>query len=220
MLTYNMEHRDNESRYYYIYKMIKKDIQDGTLRKGEKLPSKRALAEHLGVSLITVENAYQMLKEEGYIEPRERSGYFVCEIHAFSRERVEEQKLHMLPQKAEYVRDGRLDDTAAANFPYSVYFKTIRGVITDYGEELMRRSPNEGCAILRNSIASYLLRYRGVFAQPEQIICMERLCVCWGRIKSMGLRILHTHRFARCTKGPEQCVNFLPWERTEYEVKF
>ncbi|MDD6639061.1 MAG: PLP-dependent aminotransferase family protein [Lachnospiraceae bacterium] len=170
MLTYNMEHRDNESRYYYIYKMIKKDIQDGTLRKGEKLPSKRALAEHLGVSLITVENAYQMLKEEGYIEPRERSGYFVCEIHAFSRERVEEQKLHMLPQKAEYVRDGRLDDTAAANFPYSVYFKTIRGVITDYGEELMRRSPNEGCAILRNSIASYLLRYRGVFAQPEQII--------------------------------------------------
>ena len=85
MLTYNMEHRDNESRYYYIYKMIKKDIQDGTLRKGEKLPSKRALAEHLGVSLITVENAYQMLKEEGYIEPRERSGYFVCEIHEIGR---------------------------------------------------------------------------------------------------------------------------------------
>ncbi len=62
MLTYHMEHRNSESRYYYIYKMIKKDIQEGKLKKGEKLPSKRALAEHLGVSLITVENAYQRLK--------------------------------------------------------------------------------------------------------------------------------------------------------------
>ena len=35
---------------------------------------------------------------------------------------------------------------------------------------MLYRSPNEGCAILRNSIASYLLRYRGLFAQPEQII--------------------------------------------------
>ena len=34
----------------------------------------------------------------------------------------------------------------------------------------MERSPNEGCAILRNAIAKYLLRYRGIFAQPEQII--------------------------------------------------
>ena len=56
------------------------------------------------------------------------------------------------------------------SFPYSLYFKTVRSVITEYGEELLYRSPNEGCAILRNSIASYLLRYRGLFAQPEQII--------------------------------------------------
>lgn len=169
MLTYNLENRDSEPRYYYIYKMIKKDIQSGALPKGGKLPSKRALAEHLGVSVITVENAYQMLREEGYIEPRERSGYYVCEIHALSGARTPEYELQMLPEK----RRDSADESRADNvvdFPYSLYFKTVRHVISEYGRELMQRSPNEGCAILRNSIAAYLLRYRGVFAQPEQII--------------------------------------------------
>ena len=73
MLTYNLTQRKDESKYYYIYKSIRRDIEGGTLKKGEKLPSKRSLAEHLGVSLITIENAYQMLKDEGYIEPRERA---------------------------------------------------------------------------------------------------------------------------------------------------
>ncbi|MCI7108150.1 MAG: PLP-dependent aminotransferase family protein [Lachnospiraceae bacterium] len=170
MLTYNLEQRNGESKYYYIYKMIRKDIEMGNLKKNQKLPSKRSLADHLGVSLITVENAYQMLKDEGYIEPRERSGYYVCEIHAIVPGKEKKQKLQMLPEITEHIEDGRLSNTALKSFPYSLYFKTIRSVITEYGEELLQRSPNEGCAILRNSIAAYLLRYRGVFAQPEQII--------------------------------------------------
>ena len=170
MLTYNLEQRNDEPKYYYIYKMIRKDIESGMIKKNEKLPSKRSLAEHLGVSLITVENAYQMLKDEGYIETRERSGYYVCEIHVVGGEREKNQKLHMLSEHIEEIGDGRLQNTAQDSFPYSLYFKTIRSVKTEYGEELLNRSPNEGCAILRNSIASYLLRYRGIFAQPEQII--------------------------------------------------
>lgn len=170
MLTYNLDKRNDEPKYYYIYKMIRRDIEAGNLQKGEKLPSKRSLAEHLGVSLITVENAYQMLKEEGYIEPRERSGYYVCEIHAITSGKSTNQNLRMLPEEQERIKDGRLMETVMDSFPYSRYFKTVRSVITEYGEELLQRSPNEGCAILRNSIASYLLRYRGVFAQPEQII--------------------------------------------------
>ena len=170
MLTYNLEQRNDEPKYYYIYKMIRRDIERGKLKKGEKLPSKRSLAEHLGISLITVENAYQMLKDEGYIEPRERSGYYVCEIHVIGEMKEQNQQLHMLPEIPEEIEDGRLQNAALSSFPYSLYFKTVRSVITEYGEELLYRSPNEGCAILRNSIASYLLRYRGLFAQPEQII--------------------------------------------------
>ncbi len=170
MLTYDMDSRDGSSKYYYIYQMIRRDIESGILVKNQKLPSKRSLAEHLGVSLITVENAYQMLKDEGYIEPHERSGYFVCEIHAFPSGREKKHELKMLPETGGQDEDGRVSVNVPESFPYSLYFKTIRSVITEYGEELLKKSPNEGCAILRNSIASYLLRYRGVFAQPQQII--------------------------------------------------
>ena len=209
MLTYNLTQRKDESKYYYIYKSIRRDIEGGTLKKGEKLPSKRSLAEHLGVSLITIENAYQMLKDEGYIEPRERSGYYVCEIHATISEAAgSERQLHMLPEQIEYIEDGRLPDTALNTFPYSLYFKTVRSVITQYGEELLHRSPNEGCAILRNSIASYLLRYRGVLHNrnrlllvPEQNIYMALWFGFWGVTGSMVLKIRHTTRFKKVYEG-------------------
>ena len=173
MLTYPMNLRDEKTKYYYLYSAIKEDILSGTLRKNEKLPSKRALAEHLGVSLITVETAYQMLKDEGYIESRERSGYYVTELRLLGRrgnvfgelellEHGAKRQLQLLEEVEQY------EETSV--FPESVYFKTVRSVLNDYGSELLKRSPNEGCAILRNAIAKYLLRYRGIFAQPEQII--------------------------------------------------
>ena len=87
MLTYQMNQRDEKSKYYYLYTVIKEDILSGDIKKNEKLPSKRTLAEHLGISLITVENAYQMLKEEGYIESRERSGYYVTNLPTMQREK-------------------------------------------------------------------------------------------------------------------------------------
>ena len=166
MLTYAMNQRDDKSKYYYLYSAIKEDILSGTLKKNEKLPSKRALAEHLGISLITVETAYQMLKDEGYIESRERSGYFVTELKLLGKRNAIAQKKHL--ELLDTVKQADIKEDAL--FPESVYFKTVRGVLNDYGSELLEKSPNEGCGILRNAIAKYLLRYRGIFAQPEQII--------------------------------------------------
>ena len=166
MLTYPMNQRNEKSKYYYLYSAIKEDILAGNLKKNEKLPSKRSLAEHLGISLITVENAYQMLKDEGYIESRERSGYFISEITPMKRNPKEKKKLDLL----ETAHAKNRTDVKESLFPESVYFKTVRSVLTEYGGELLEKSPNEGCAILRNAIAKYLLRYRGIFAQPEQII--------------------------------------------------
>jgi len=96
MLTYSMNQRDEKSKYYFLYTSIKEDILSGALKKNEKLPSKRTLAEHLGISLITVENAYQMLRDEGYIESRERSGYFVSEITPTKRNLKDKKKLDLL----------------------------------------------------------------------------------------------------------------------------
>ena len=166
MLTYAMNQRDDKSKYYYLYSAIKEDILSGRLKRNEKLPSKRSLAEHLGVSLITVEAAYQMLKDEGYIESRERSGYYVSELKLLGKkvDATKEIVLLDLPEKRGWERDEK------NYFPESVYFKTVRSVLTEYGSELLEKSPNEGCAILRNAIAKYLMRYRGILAQPEQII--------------------------------------------------
>ena len=98
MLTYPMNQRDDKAKYYYLYSAIKEDIVSGVIKKNEKLPSKRSLAEHLGISLITVETAYQMLKEEGYIESRERSGYFVTELTPVARQKCTERKLELLEE--------------------------------------------------------------------------------------------------------------------------
>lgn len=80
MFSYDMAKRGGETLYEYLYRCIRHDIAHGVVPAGQKLPSKRALAGHLGVSLVTVETAYRQLVAEGYVMSRERSGYFVCEL--------------------------------------------------------------------------------------------------------------------------------------------
>ncbi|MBQ8038959.1 MAG: winged helix-turn-helix transcriptional regulator, partial [Lachnospiraceae bacterium] len=77
MLTYSFEKKGSESLYEYLYKLIKADILSGKIAAGEKLPSKRALAKHLSISTITVENTYSQLCAEGYLFSVPKSGFFV-----------------------------------------------------------------------------------------------------------------------------------------------
>ena len=57
VLTYAMENRGDESLYVYLYRCVRRDIESGAIAPDQRLPSKRALAKHLGVSVITVEGA-------------------------------------------------------------------------------------------------------------------------------------------------------------------
>ena len=63
-----------------LVEALRADILSGRLSPGEKLPSKRRLAEHHGISVQTVQNAYEQLIAEGYLCSRERSGYFVSAL--------------------------------------------------------------------------------------------------------------------------------------------
>ena len=76
--TYELSHESKTPLYVQLYEAIRADILSGSLPGGEKLPSKRALAEHLSLSKITVETAYAQLLDEGYLTSRERSGYFAA----------------------------------------------------------------------------------------------------------------------------------------------
>lgn len=152
-----------EKKYYSIYTQMKNKILCGEYKHGEKLPSKRVMADLSGCSMITVETAYGMLADEGYICARERSGYYVSlsDAHIAKAKSTGAAKIIYADDK---------DSDESADFEYSVWFRTVRKVIADDGEKLFRKSPCKGCAVLRNAIADYLLRYRGMLAQPENII--------------------------------------------------
>lgn len=153
-----------DKKYIALYKSIKDKIGHGEYRSGTKLPSKRIMASITGYSLITVENAYKMLIDEGYIEPRERSGYFVGNAAFYNG--TEKESTH---DKLNFL----LEDSTAFDgdfFEQSVWKRTVRKVLSERGREIFAKSPPDGCAVLRNAIAEYLLRYRGMFAQPSQIV--------------------------------------------------
>lgn len=84
-----MESHGELALYEYLYRCIRHDIAHGKVEPGQKLPSKRTLAKQLGVSLITIEAAYDQLVAEGYIRSRERCGYYACDLAPAAK--IEEQ---------------------------------------------------------------------------------------------------------------------------------
>ncbi len=96
-MIYDLEKRGKLPLYEYLYLCIREDVLNGTLRPGEKLPSKRELARSHDVALITVENAYAQLIIEGYVTAKEKSGYFVNPGMAEERPRFEAEERGGVP---------------------------------------------------------------------------------------------------------------------------
>lgn len=147
--------------YLQLYKQIRDDIIGGNYSYNTKLPSKRLLADETGVSTVTVEHAYALLCDEGYAEPRERSGYFVVfrptDGFAVPEHDREPSRTSRLPE-------------SKASFPVSVLSKTMRRVLTDYNERILEKSPNTGCDELKSALKNYLMRNRGMSVELDQIV--------------------------------------------------
>ena len=77
--TLTLNPRGDSPMYEQLYGAISAAIRDGSLQTGEKLPSKRELCAQLGVSRATVETAYELLRAEGYVEARPRSGFYAAD---------------------------------------------------------------------------------------------------------------------------------------------
>lgn len=168
MLTYNLREKLGVSLYEALYEFVRQDIIEGKLTSGEKLPSKRVMAENLGISVMTVENAYAQLIAEGYAESRERSGYYVCDIGELPR-RNDPVAFSLSSPKKELtdLSGGGGRDTL---FPFSVWVKIMRQVIRRKGKELLEPVDFRGAYELRCSIAEHLHQSRGLTVRPEQII--------------------------------------------------
>ncbi len=167
MLTYHLDEGDRRPKYEQLYVFLKDDILSGKLRAGERLPSKRSFADHLGVSVVTVETAYELLLTEGYALSRPRSGFYVCDL-ALPHEA--EPLSARIPEEPEEDLLEEASRLKGSEFPLYSWTHTMRQVMADYGERLLERTPNAGAAELRNAIAGYLGRYRGMSVSPENII--------------------------------------------------
>lgn len=182
MLTYSFADLGSDSLYEHLYKCIKNDILNGVLAIGEKLPSKRNFAKNLNISTITVENAYAQLMAEGYIYSLPKKGYFVADISTSLLENTSIKTGISFSKPAEntltdfstdreiYFADFVSNSISADNFPFSIWAKIIREVISEESQALMTNPPSGGIPELRSAIAQYLFQFRGMKVDPAQII--------------------------------------------------
>ena len=148
--------------YLQLYESLREDIVKGIYAYGEKLPSKRNLAENCRVSTVTVEHAYALLSDEGYVEPRERSGYIVI----FRQDDGFALSTHTVPSlKREEHREGDFP-----TFPGSVFSKTVRRVLTERESVLDTKAEGLGTPELREAIRRYLARNRGISVAADEIV--------------------------------------------------
>ena len=172
--------------YEQMIRYLRRAMEEGRLPPGERLPSKRALAEHLHVSISTVETAYAQLVAEGYLAARARSGFYVeqqlpgrvaCFDDAPSAA-VPNGAVHSAhpgppvweePSSAEPVFDFSSNRVDAGRFPFSIWAKLMRQVLCE-GSRLLEPGPPQGMEELRAAIALYLRSNRGLDVVPRQIV--------------------------------------------------
>lgn len=167
MLTYDMEERGDLSLYEYLYRCIRRDILSGALTKGERLPSKRALAEHLHLSVITVEGAYQQLEAEGYVVTRPKRGFFVCSVQA-APEPARPAVIPPEPPAPVWKADLGRNRADSSRFPAATWARLTRQVLSEGG--FLTPVPHQGLYALRQAIADDLRAFKGMAVSPEQIV--------------------------------------------------
>ena len=198
MPQYKIDPEIKQPAYLQLYNQIREDIISGICPYRMKLPSKRFLAAETGTSVITVQHAYDLLADEGYIESRERSGFYVSyrENEIFAAAPGTEGAFQEAPDLGGIAMEangyaGIISDANASagiheisdipirgpvvtpeqeQFPFNILARTARRVLAEYGEKLLERSPNSGTALLREAIAQYLARSRRINVSPEQIV--------------------------------------------------
>ena len=170
MLPYSFSKIGSESLYMYLYKCIREDILTGKITPGTKLPSKRSFAENLGVSVITVENAYAQLVSEGYVYALPKKGFFAANLEKSTAPQKKESPRTQMPVPPKYFADFSSSRTDPQNFPFATWAKLMREIISEKSAELMVNAPCGGVFELRCAIAEHLREFRGIDADPNCIV--------------------------------------------------
>ncbi|MFT8319685.1 MAG: PLP-dependent aminotransferase family protein [Bacillus sp. (in: firmicutes)] len=166
--------------YHQVFDYVVQRIHNGEWDAGSKLPSVRILADSLGVHRLTVLKAFQLLKEEGYVSVKDKSGYFVTNTN---KKREESASDLNQPKIHSYVQNSQLSDIHSETVKYM--FSTalidpkllpnrylsqhVKEIFDRYPHLLGTYAPVKGDAELLHSMSTYFYRYYG-FDIPEESI--------------------------------------------------
>lgn len=203
--------------YLQLYRQLREDIVQNIYPFETRLPSKRLLADETNVSIITVEHAYALLCEEGYVESRPRSGYYV------SFRSGDGFASAINSDKMASFRHSNISPSALPtnvtpqNFSFPLLARTMRKVLSECGDAILEKSPNAGCEVLREELCKYLMRSRGISATGTQIIIGSGSEYLYGLIASLlGREKIYAiespsyHKIQQVYKACDVTVEMLP----------
>jgi GntR family transcriptional regulator/MocR family aminotransferase len=188
-LPIRIEASSHQTLQDQIYSFIRGSIQDGHIRADARLPSTRALAADLGVSRTTVLLAFEQLKAEGYIVPKQGSGIYIAKdlpdgrlgpraVHAEPRvkhpllsargrslasARTADRRTQPAP------RPFRLGTPAVDLFPVRLWSQIARQCVRALSPKQLDYSRLAGLMRLREAIAEHV-RARGTTCDPAQVL--------------------------------------------------
>lgn len=152
------------SKYNELYNRIKKEITDGQIDYGEKLPSVRKASELYSVSRTTVQNAYFALSADGYIISEPQSGYYV------SYQKKKKSTESKAENTADKIKFDFTTDTADRNsFDFNIWRRYIKSALRQ-DDRLLSYSEAQGELLLREAIADYIREKRNVTASADRIV--------------------------------------------------
>lgn len=171
-MTYDFLQLNRESSvslYQQLYSSIRRAVESGHLKAGDRLPSIRALADGLKISCTTVESAYQQLCVEGYLRARPQRGYFVLEARRPEPVRSAVPADSLRPADLSVRYNFGSDCVDSANMDLKLWRRQIRDVLNRQ-EIIASYGDHQGEYALREALSSYSYGARGVLASPDQIV--------------------------------------------------
>ncbi|WP_405738000.1 PLP-dependent aminotransferase family protein [Streptomyces sp. NBC_00028] len=192
-LHLELELTGSGSRRAALGDALREAVRSGRLAPGTRLPPYRSLAADLGVARNTVADAYAELVAEGWLTARQGSGTHVAErtepLRAAGHARVPRKT----PPRARGPRhDLRQGTPDASAFPRTAWLASYRRALQQAPNEVFGPGDPAGRVELREALAEYLARARGVRTEPGRIV------ICSGF--AHALRLLFQN--AQCLKGP------------------
>lgn len=152
-----------------IYQALRAQMLEGRLMPGEVLPSTRELAKQLNISRNTACEAYEMLAAEGFIETRQGSPSRVAGGLRLEKTTVAEksaQPTQLVPHLLADFRTGRPD---LRKFPQNSWLQLMRKTAEEMPLEQWGYTGPEGLPLLREEIAAWLWRSKGLMVDPQDI---------------------------------------------------